>query len=131
MAFRVASGRVDLAGVPDWLLPVLRAAMARDPRARPRPAQLGSLVGRSDVAQVLGSATPRPAVPPMVGSITPRPTRQLTAVPPAAPAPQPAPAPASKQRGGVWSPVPARPLLSLPLLLLAAAAGAAAPFAAL
>jgi hypothetical protein len=37
---RIASGRPDLAGVPPWLEPLLRAALERDPARRPSAPQL-------------------------------------------------------------------------------------------
>ncbi|MEY9892854.1 ABC-type Fe3+ transport system substrate-binding protein [Catenulispora sp. MAP5-51] len=37
LSFRVVNGEPDLAGVPDWLLPLLTACLAKDPAARPTP----------------------------------------------------------------------------------------------
>lgn len=61
VAYRVMSGEPDLDGVPDDLLPHLRAALAKEPADRPRAAELAELCG----ALLAGQATvvPAPVVP--------------------------------------------------------------------
>lgn len=127
VAYRVTTGRADLAGVPDWLLPVLRRAMAQHPGERPRPAELAALIGRPDVARLLPPGSDRPQVPPTVGTVGPAPTRQLTHAPEqqrvAHPHGQRPPWPERLPRF-----LRPRPVFTLLLLLIAAAAGASAPF---
>ncbi len=94
--YKIMEGRPDLDGVPPALLPLVRAAMARNPAERPTAQALVGLTSRLDVERTTFDA---PAAAPK--------TRPLTAVaapplanprdfrgqlPPAYPPPQPPPA---------------------------------------
>lgn len=70
--YRIAQGRPDLGGVPDHLLPVLRSALATDPRQRPAAAWLAERVATMEYQPV--------------ASAPPSPTRQLPRPPPPPPA---------------------------------------------
>ena len=61
--YRIVSGRADLSGVPAGLLPLLTAALARDPAARP-PAGLLSAQVRALGACDLAAPPPPPPSPP-------------------------------------------------------------------
>ncbi|HEX6445609.1 MAG TPA: protein kinase [Streptosporangiales bacterium] len=145
---RVVSGKADLEGCPDRLEMILRLAMHRDPRRRPAPAELGSLISRG-----VGSR-PRPTRPgtrpvavmpamlPTPRAVSARPIgvqRARDAVPRARamqplPARRPEPQPGPEQRPRTAEPPAAlqpQPLFSMLLLALAMAVGAVAPFVAL
>ena len=51
--YKIMEGRPDLEGVPEPLLPLIRAAMARNPAERPTAHALVGLMGRLDVAATL------------------------------------------------------------------------------
>lgn len=142
--YRVFSGNADLEGVPPRLLPVLHAALHRDPQRRPRPDELGTLVQRAVAAR----PRPAPAVAPplVVAPARPQPTRPLTVAPASAPVPQAPPAgrpvevrpqhpsapeQAAEQRPRNPYPLRPRPLYTTLLTAVAALAGAVAPFVAL
>ncbi|MQA79408.1 MAG: protein kinase [Streptosporangiales bacterium] len=140
--FRVFSGNADLDGVPQRLLPVLHAALHRDPQRRPRPDELGTLVERAMATRPRAAAA---FVPPLVvAPAHPRPTRPLTVAPAAAQAPPaesrpvevrpqqpPVPEQAAEKRPRNPFPLRPRPLYTTLLAVVAALAGAVAPFVAL
>ena len=66
--YRIVSGRADLSGVPAPLVPLLSAALARDPAARPSAASLSSQASALDLSAVGPAAT----------AVGPRPTAVLT-----------------------------------------------------
>lgn len=133
--YRVFSGNADLDGVPQRLLPVLRAALHRDPQRRPRPDELGTLVEHAMSARPPRAA----AVPPVVvAPAHPQPTRPLTVAPAASPHPvevrpqqPPAPEEAAQRRPRNPFPLRPRPLYTTLLAVVAAMAGAVAPFVAM
>jgi serine/threonine protein kinase len=95
--YKIMEGRPDLEGVPEFLLPLVRAAMSRNPAERPTAQALAGLTSRIDVNSTLidpPSAAPhtRPltavAAPPMA---SPRDYRGQ--LPPAPPPQQYAPSP--------------------------------------
>ncbi|MEV5569009.1 protein kinase [Spirillospora sp. NPDC052269] len=55
--YKIMQGRPDLDGVPEALLPVLRAAMARNPAERPGAAKLTGLVQRIDIDATVADQT--------------------------------------------------------------------------
>jgi hypothetical protein len=79
--FRIVSGQPDLEGVPAALLPLVSAALARDPARRPAATWLSAQAGNLDFTKPPSAAFP--------------PTH--TMLPPAALAPGPAPGPAPVQ----------------------------------
>ncbi|MFC4906123.1 serine/threonine-protein kinase [Actinomadura gamaensis] len=99
--YKIMQGRPDLDGVPDALLPVLRAAMARHPAERPTAVALTQLVRRIHVEATFtdhtriddqfstrpdhGNPLPLPAPPAPVAKPAPGQVRQF-----AMPAPDPA-----------------------------------------
>jgi len=122
--FRIVSGQPDLDGVPTALLPLVSAALARDPARRPSATWLSAQASNLDFS----AAASAPAVPPRAapssaiapsGSPYPAPKQAARDVadllPPVAYAPaRPAagpPAPASSPNGAVpppaWPPPPA------------------------
>jgi serine/threonine protein kinase len=65
--FRIVSGRADLAGVPAPLIPLLHAALARDPARRPSAASLSARSIALDLSAVSPSPVavgPRPSAVP-------------------------------------------------------------------
>lgn len=142
---RVVSGNPDLEGCPDRLEMILRLAMHRDPRRRPTPTELGSLL-----AHGVGSRPRRgrpgtrpshmmPARLPTPRAVSARPIgvqRAREAVPQARamqplPARRPTPQEPEQPRGGESRQLHPQPLFSMLLLALTMAAGAVAPFVAL
>lgn len=106
--YRVVRGEVDLSGVPDRLLTVVRAAMDPDPRGRPAAGELEALIDGGSVPAPQNARPARTAVLPAADR------DDEAAHPSAAPAYEPA--------------RPRRhPLLALLLLLVATAAGAVIP----
>jgi hypothetical protein len=80
--YRIVSGRADLTGVPAPLVPLISAALARDPSHRPSASWLSaqataldmSAVGRAPTAVGTGPAyapTQAPAAPPVLGAYAP------------------------------------------------------------
>ena len=80
--YRIVSGRADLTGVPAPLVPLISAALARDPSHRPSASWLSaqataldmSAVGRAPTAVGTGSAyalTQAPAAAPVLGAYAP------------------------------------------------------------
>jgi hypothetical protein len=63
-AHRAAQGAVDLAGVPAWLTPVVRAALAPDPATRPTAAQLEAAMAAAHPDWPSGRETVREGPPP-------------------------------------------------------------------
>ncbi len=62
--YKIMEGRPDLDGVPDSLLPLVRAAMARNPAERPTAHALAGLASRiDDVDQTRFDAPATPAAP--------------------------------------------------------------------
>jgi hypothetical protein len=62
--YRIVSGRADLSGVPAPLVPLLSAALARDPAGRPSAAWLSAQASALDLSAIGPAATavgPRPA----------------------------------------------------------------------
>ncbi|WP_051468216.1 serine/threonine-protein kinase [Actinomadura oligospora] len=55
--YKIMQGRPDLDGVPEALLPVLRAAMARNPAERPEAAKLTGLVQRINIDATVADHT--------------------------------------------------------------------------
>jgi serine/threonine protein kinase len=95
--YRIVSGRADLAGVPAPLVPLLSAALARDPAHRPPARWLSAQVSALDLA-----APPSPTAVltgnPQAPSIPQAPNGAHAApIPQAAPMPQRPPAPSPKQ----------------------------------
>jgi hypothetical protein len=127
--YKIMEGRADLDGVPAPLLPLLRAAMARNPAERPTAYALVDLAGRIDLNSTRVSVPTEP---------TSRDTKPLAVpsdfrgrLPPAPPPPQPAARPpygATAQHQPVPPPRPKPYALYrlLSLLLLVGALGLAA-----
>jgi Protein kinase domain len=72
--FRIVSGRADLAGVPAPLVPLLTAALARDPARRPPATSLSAQAIALDMSAVSPNpapAPPRPTVAPGGGKARP------------------------------------------------------------
>jgi serine/threonine protein kinase len=65
--YKIMEGRPDLAGVPEPMLPLIRAAMVRHPAERPTALALSRLAARIDMN-------------PMAATLTDPPTRPLTSV---------------------------------------------------
>jgi Protein kinase domain len=151
--YRIISGRADLSGVPAPLVPLISAALARDPSHRPSASWLSAQAVTLDMSAATATATYNGV--PVTETQYPREAVVIPAVPPAAPragpqagaarvAPPPAPRqaardvadllppvsypPAGKQQpyqdqAGPWGPQGPKPAAG-------AAAGAAAPAAA-
>jgi hypothetical protein len=66
--YRIVSGRADLSGVPAPLVPLLSAALARDPAHRPSASWLSAQVSALDLS----------AAGPAAAAVGPRPTAVLT-----------------------------------------------------
>jgi hypothetical protein len=120
--FRIVSGRPDLAGVPAPLLPLITAALARDPASRPSARWLSAQAGTLDLA-ALAARPPVPAVNPINHDINPlNPGPARAPVPPApvpvsAVRPYPAPRQAARDVADLLPPVgyaPARPTVRPP-----------------
>jgi predicted Ser/Thr protein kinase len=100
--YRIVSGRADLSGVPAGLLPLLAAALARDPAARPPAGLLGAR---------LRAVAPAALTAPGQCPDAPGPT--LSATPP----PPPPPSQAARDVADLLPPVsyaPGRPAPALP-----------------
>ena len=85
--YRIISGRADLSGVPGPLVPVISAALARDPSHRPSAGWLGAQAATLDMS----AATATYAGAPLTETQYPREVVSIPAVPSAAP-----PAPAAR-----------------------------------
>src|SRR5262249_43060572 len=98
--YKIMEGRADLDGVPDSILPLIRAAMARNPAERPTAQALVGLASRIDVNQVGQTRVDPPSAPR---------TRPLTAV--AVPPVQPPQAPRTPRdfRGQLPPAMPPQP----------------------
>ncbi len=94
--YRIVSGRADLTGVPAPLVPLISAALARDPSHRPSASWLSaqataldmSAVRRAPTAVGTGSAyapTQAPAAPPVLGAYAAAPAAAAAGIPYAAP----------------------------------------------
>jgi serine/threonine protein kinase len=90
--YRIVSGRPDLAGVPAPLLPLVYAALARDPASRPSATRLSAQASALDLTAMAARAPATAALPPAPSA---RP------VPPVGPVPVPPP-------NGSSGPPPAR-----------------------
>ena len=153
--YRIISGRADLSGVPAPLVPLISAALARDPSHRPSASWLSAQAVALDMSGATATATYNGV--PVTETQYPREAVVIPAVPPAAPqagpqagaarvAPPPAPRqaardvadllppvsypPAGKQQpyqdqAGPWGPQGPKPAVGA-----GAGAGAAAPAAA-
>src|SRR4029079_10579947 len=89
--YRIISGRADLSGVPGPLVPVISAALARDPSHRPSAGWLGAQPATLDMS----AATVTYAGAPLTETQYPREVVSIPAVPSAAP-----PAPAARRACG-------------------------------
>lgn len=146
---RVVAGNADLEGCPDRLEMILRLAMHRDPRRRPTPTELGSLLARGvgnrprpGRAGTTRPLTAMPAVLPTPHAVSARPigvqrareavprARAMQPVPARRPQPQ-QPEPDERARTAEPHLSQPQPVFSMLLLALAMAAGAVAPFVAL
>jgi hypothetical protein len=87
--YRIISGRADLSGVPGPLVPLISAALARDPSHRPSASWLSAQVVTLDMS----AATATYAGAPLTETQYPREVVSIPAVPSAVP---PAPAPAAR-----------------------------------
>jgi serine/threonine protein kinase len=145
--YKIMEGRPDLDGVPPALLPLVRAAMARNPAERPTAQALVGLTSRLDVERTtFDSPSPQTkpltavAAPPLSRPREPRDPRdyrgQLPPAPPPPPPPQeygPQPYPPSQPRSSRERPAGPRPAGPKPyglyrmlsLILLAGAVGLA------
>ena len=85
--YRIISGRADLSGVPGPLVPVISAALARDPSHRPSAGWLSAQAATLDMS----AATATYAGAPLTETQYPREVVSIPAVPSAAP-----PAPAAR-----------------------------------
>jgi hypothetical protein len=85
--YRIVSGRADLTGVPAPLVPLISAALAKDPAHRPTAAWLSAQANAVDLSVA------SPAAPPATTAYSP--------------APGPGPAPASWPAPAPWSAAPA------------------------
>src|SRR6185312_12623721 len=138
--YRIISGRADLSGVPAPLVPLISAALARDPSHRPSASWLSAQAVTLDMSAATATATYNGV--PVTETRYPREAVVIPAIPPAAPPPAPRQAardvadllppvsypPAGKQQpyqdqAGPWGPQGPKPAAG-------AAAGAAAPAAA-
>ena len=90
--YRIISGRADLSGVPGPLVPLISAALARDPSHRPSASWLSAQAVTLDMSAATATATCNGA--PLTETQYPREAVSIPAVPsPAPPAPaRPAPA---------------------------------------
>ncbi len=70
--FRIVSGRADLAGVPAPLVPLISAALARDPAHRPPAGWLGAQASALDMSAVSPSPTAVYTGPPFAEPRAPR-----------------------------------------------------------
>jgi hypothetical protein len=84
--FRIVSGQPDLEGVPAALLPLVSAALARDPARRPAATWLSAQAGNLDFTK-----PPSAAFPPTHTMLPPGPAVATPAAPPPAIGPGPAP----------------------------------------
>jgi Protein kinase domain len=90
--YRIVSGRADLAGVPAPLVPLISAALAKDPAHRPPAAWLSAQANAVDLS------APATAYPPPPGpGPAPGPAPASWPAPGPAPVPWPAPVPAPNQ----------------------------------
>jgi hypothetical protein len=87
--YRIISGRADLSGVPGPLIPLISAALARDPSHRPSAGWLSAQAVTLDMS----AATPTYVGAPLTETQYPREFVSIPAVPSAAP---PVPAPAAR-----------------------------------
>lgn len=110
--YKIMQGTPDLNGVPEALLPLIRAAMARNPAERPTAVKLTQLARRIQLDATITDQTridrpiqmASPPVPPRDGTrsgqrhrpepVPAQPKDFKGLLPPAAPPPPPAPAPA-------------------------------------
>nr|WP_062342173.1 serine/threonine-protein kinase [Herbidospora sakaeratensis] len=61
VAYRIVHHDPDLTGVPSWLVPILRDALATDPAARPTAGQLLARLGAQRPVTPVSPVTPAPA----------------------------------------------------------------------
>ena len=86
--YRIVSGRADLSGVPAPLVPLLSAALARDPAQRPSAVSLSGQASALDLSAVGPAAT----------AVGPRPAAVLTGAPPGQNGAHPAPNGADRKK---------------------------------
>jgi len=86
--YRIVSGRADLTGVPAPLVPLISAALARDPSHRPSASWLSAQASTLDLSAAAAIPTATHAAPPLpeAQAPPPPPVRQVTFTPKA---PQP------------------------------------------
>jgi hypothetical protein len=90
--YRIVSGRADLAGVPAPLVPLISAALAKDPAHRPPAAWLSAQANAVDLSAPATAYSPPPGPGPAPG-----PAPASWPAPGPAPVPWPAPVPAPNQ----------------------------------
>src|SRR5258708_15491970 len=99
--YRIVNGQADLSGIPGPLLPLLAAALARDPAHRPPAVQLRAQAAVIDPATLVQNyGQPRPAAPVTLTEAGATRSEAAPAAAPAAPAPYlpPLPPPAAPRR---------------------------------
>jgi len=112
--YRIISGRADLSGVPAPLVPLISAALARDPSHRPSASWLSAQAVTLDMSAATATATYNGV--PVTETQYPREAVVIPAVPPAAPpagpqaaaarvAPPPAPRQAARDVADLLPPV--------------------------
>src|SRR6266702_5698084 len=79
--YRIVSGRADLTGVPAPLVPLISAALARDPSHRPSAGWLSAQASTLDLSAAAAIATSTYAAPPFPAAPVPAPVRQVTFTP--------------------------------------------------
>lgn len=122
--YRVVHEEPDLSACPDWLLPLVRACLSKDPEARPALQEVLDFVNGvpADLRTATTKIVPGPGIPDadlLDDETVLRDEATVVKVPAPAPAPAPAPTPAPE-------PVPAEPRrrrLSRPVTGLVAAGG--------
>jgi protein kinase-like protein len=100
--YRIVSGRADLAGVPAPLVPLISAALAKDPAHRPPAAWLSAQANAVDLSAPATAYSPPPGPGPAPGPApaswpAPGPAPVPWPAPGPAPVPWPAPVPAPNQ----------------------------------
>ncbi|MFI6298169.1 serine/threonine-protein kinase [Nonomuraea sp. NPDC050790] len=66
VAYRVVHHEPDLDGVPEWLAPLLRECLAREPAARPTAARICEVLGAAPAPRVLRRPSSGTAQPPVL-----------------------------------------------------------------
>ncbi len=110
--YRIVSGRADLTGVPAPLVPLISAALARDPSHRPSAGWLSAQASTLDLSAAAAIATSTYAAPPFPAA--PAPVRQVTFTPSAAPQAPQAPKQAARAVADLLPPVKYAPVQKQP-----------------